>query len=386
MICQFRFLDQNWRTVVCKELVLMKIIFFFIRYIYCDEIDLENEYLLSVLYLAKKYDLPVLANKVACRILEILNEENFFDLIEPAAQFELKNVNDVIGKTIQFNTEWLIKCNKFTELHRSTLAMILDQPKLSVKESTLFEACVTWAKKECKRNDIEHPTSVQLRNALGNLIYKFRIASFSAKEFTDGPGKSKIYTDSEMLDCMFYISSKYVRSGIYQFSSLFEREIPQPIVIESPFSINIENGAYWDSSSYTSWTMKSDCVLKFNKTVSVVSFSFKSSYNNLQFTKLTITDQTNSNEFLMIENPCSKQENKCVVVFKMNVPVAFQAGKEYIISLFADSTNKFQYCSSFFSYPYYDMKPVHFSNGLKAEFLSERMPIQLCLLRLHISN
>ncbi|KAH7717872.1 BTB/POZ domain-containing protein 6-A [Aphelenchoides avenae] len=59
-----------------------------LRYIYTEKIDVELDYALPLLYLAKKYMLRKLSNEVVERISKLLNAQNVCDLLQSAGLAE----------------------------------------------------------------------------------------------------------------------------------------------------------------------------------------------------------------------------------------------------------------------------------------------------------
>lgn len=249
---------------------------------------------------------------VSNRIVQILNDENIFDLIEPAAKFELKDVNRRIGEAIQAST-YLIDCEDFTKVHISTVAMFLQQPKLAASEPQVFDACIRWATKECERNGIQNPTPKQLRNTLGDLIYMFRISSFSVEEFTNGPVKSGVYLDSEIVDIYAYISSEYIRqeTTIKNFESLAKREPFKIIKIKNPF---ISHGK---SFCHQVWPLKAFLAVSFDLNVYLTCIKFVSDLPKNQFFELMITKHGNEKPNLWIENPELEKKKKRILLLNL---------------------------------------------------------------------
>lgn len=58
------------------------------RYIYTDKLDMELDYALPVLYLAKKYMLPKLSNEVVKIISTLLTAKNVCQLLQSAGLAE----------------------------------------------------------------------------------------------------------------------------------------------------------------------------------------------------------------------------------------------------------------------------------------------------------
>ena len=74
--------------------------------------------------------------------------------------------------------------------------MILEQPMLDLIEVKMIEMCIRWAHAECIRNFIAIPKADNLRNVLGNLIYKFRYRSIDYNELMISLANMNIITEN----------------------------------------------------------------------------------------------------------------------------------------------------------------------------------------------
>lgn len=157
--------------------------------------------------------------------MEILQKDNFFFFLLSAWKFDIKQINDHLNAFIVNNTDWIIQEKTFLELNKDILEVILSQPKLLVSECKLFEACVLWAGEECKRKSIDNPNPQQLRSALGNLLYLFRIASFTGEEIGKTLTRLQIFSETELLDMYIFLNCHEIRAGstLKKFKSLDKR-------------------------------------------------------------------------------------------------------------------------------------------------------------------
>lgn len=335
------------------------------RFLYCDETVLNDEHLISILYSARKYNLPILAKAVANRILQILTDDNFFNLIDSTTRFELREVNQVIAKTIQFNTDWLIHRDEFPKIHRSTLTTILEQPRLSVSEAELFDACIIWAKMECEKNEILNPNPDQLRKTLGPLIYLFRISSFTLQELANGPGECEVFNQKEMLDLFFYVANKKIRpdSFVNNFSSLLKRDLIIRICINNPYSPKVFsvprclNSHYYnreDTRESSEWPLKCTLSFELDKEVYLVGVKLISSVLNPRFFDFAVTKNLNSKQ-LLVDQPKVKMEDSNGSIY-LKVPIILEAKKNYNISIKVENDQKE-------SYSVFDLKSKQFSSG-----------------------
>ena len=147
----------------------------FLRFLYCDEVELTTDNAFGVLYLAQKYIVPSLADKCWAFI-----DKNTCACLE----------SDNAVST--FNSEMLTSLAK-----RDTLQIN--------KELELFEAMKHWAQKRCKAEGLE-PSGKAIRRALGDVMNLFRWPAISQLDFAQHVVPTGILTGEESLDVYEYYS------------------------------------------------------------------------------------------------------------------------------------------------------------------------------------
>ena len=147
----------------------------FLRFLYCDEVDLTTDNAFGVLFLAQKYIVPSLADKCWAFI-----DKNTCACLE----------SDNAVST--FNSEMLTSLAK-----RDTLQIN--------KELELFEAMKHWAEKRCTAEGLE-PSGKAIRRALGDVMNLFRWPAISQLDFAQHVVPTSILTDKESLGVHEYYS------------------------------------------------------------------------------------------------------------------------------------------------------------------------------------
>ena len=80
----------------------------FFRFLYSDEVNLSGSNVMQVLYLAKKYLVPSLADKCTKYLQEHLVASNVFSVLPQAQKFEDKDLEERCWEVIETHTEnWL---------------------------------------------------------------------------------------------------------------------------------------------------------------------------------------------------------------------------------------------------------------------------------------
>ena len=88
---------------------------------------------------------------------------------------------------IRTQTREILSESTFEEVDYTTLVVILSQDEINADESTLFDAMVRWAGKECERRALD-PKS-QKRTVLKDALFLVRYLTFAPAEFAAGPAR-----------------------------------------------------------------------------------------------------------------------------------------------------------------------------------------------------
>ena len=153
------------------------------RFLYSDEVDLSGSNVMQVLYLAKKYLVPSLADKCASYLQGHLGASNVFSVLLQVQKFEDKDLEERCWEVTEEQTENALTSEEFVTLERSVVESVVKRERLNVKEVDLFKAVYRWATKEVERQGLT-PDGVVKRRILGEEIVKaIRFPVMSPKEF-----------------------------------------------------------------------------------------------------------------------------------------------------------------------------------------------------------
>ena len=184
------------------------------RYMYSDEVNLSGSNVMGVLYLAKKYMVPSLAEKCTGYLRDKIDPSNVFSILPAAQRYEEKSLVDRCWKLIDAQTELAVKSEEFETIERSLLEAVVSRDTLLIEEVELFKAVDLWATKQCQKQDLALGGE-QKRSILGEQIIKaIRFPVMKQNEFVDVVLETKILTPDEMLLFFkFYCSSLSYPTG-----------------------------------------------------------------------------------------------------------------------------------------------------------------------------
>ena len=156
---------------------------------------------MHVLYLAKKYMLPSLADKCGAYLQENLEASNVFSILPHAKKFEDQDLESRCWKVIEKHTEEAVTSDEFVTLERSLVECVVKKEVLNVKEAELFKAVDGWATQEIKRQGL-NPDGETKRKIIGEeLLNAIRFPLMSQKEFLSLV-PNNILTTKEIFDLM----------------------------------------------------------------------------------------------------------------------------------------------------------------------------------------
>ena len=177
------------------------------RFVYSDEVNLNTDNVMQVLYLAKKYMLPSLAVKCTEFLREKVDASNVFRVLPDVQRYEEKDLEDHCWEVIDKQANDAVKSDGFVTIEKPVLEELVERESLNVKEVELFKAVDCWASKECERQGLTAEGSVK-RRILGERIVKaIRFPVMEQKEFADVVLDRDILTKEESFDMVKYFNS-----------------------------------------------------------------------------------------------------------------------------------------------------------------------------------
>ncbi|CAH3110138.1 unnamed protein product [Pocillopora meandrina] len=179
----------------------------FFRFMYSDEANLSGSNIMGVLYLAKKYMVPSLAEKCSEYLLTNLDPSNVFSILPSAQKYEEKDLVERCWKVIDDQTEQAAKSDGFATIQRSLLEAILVKDTLAIEEIDLFKAVDLWATKECERQGLKADGDTKRRILGEKAVKAIRFPTMSLEDFVSVVLLSDILTKAEIVSLTRHISS-----------------------------------------------------------------------------------------------------------------------------------------------------------------------------------
>lgn len=176
------------------------------RFIYSDEVNLNADNVMQVLYLAKKYMLPSLVDQCTDFLGKNLDASSVFHVLPEAQTYEEKNLMDKCWEVIDEHGDEVMKSDAFTTIEKSLLEELVERESLNVTEVELFKAVDCWARRECEKKNLAVEGSVK-RKILGErVVANIRFPVMEQKEFAEVVLDCEILTPKEAYDIMKYFN------------------------------------------------------------------------------------------------------------------------------------------------------------------------------------
>ncbi|XP_038074219.1 BTB/POZ domain-containing protein 6-like [Patiria miniata] len=174
-----------------------------LKYLYCDEVDLTPDNVLTTLYAAKKYIVPHLAQACVSFLERSLSARNACVLLSQSHLFEEPDLMQRCWEVIDAQAEVALASDSFLEVDHKTLESILMRETLNVKEIVLFQAVSRWADAECNRKGL-HPNPENKRKVLSKALYLVRIPTMPVGEFANEAAQCGLLTLQETTDVFLH--------------------------------------------------------------------------------------------------------------------------------------------------------------------------------------
>ncbi|XP_061436296.1 BTB/POZ domain-containing protein 3-like [Lethenteron reissneri] len=168
-----------------------------LRYLYCDEMELDADTALATLYAAKKYLVPDLARACVAFLETELSAANACTLLSQGRLFGEPELTQHCWEVVDAQAELALRSEAFRELDEATLASVVARDTLNATEATVFEAALGWAEAECARRGLA-PTPAGRRRALGRTLHLLRVPAMGVEEFADVVAQSGLLTPTEV--------------------------------------------------------------------------------------------------------------------------------------------------------------------------------------------
>lgn len=174
-----------------------------LKYMYTDEVDLNGENVLPVLYTAKKYAVNNLVHKCLIFLSNGRTCDNICLIFEQAHLYDEKDLRNNSLIYILENAKEVFGSSSFLQLCPVCLQQIIAHDDLQADEKLVCSAVIKWAECQCKKQNIAN-TGENIRLVLGDNLFLVRFPLLGQSYFTNVSSEVDYLTDGEKVELFKY--------------------------------------------------------------------------------------------------------------------------------------------------------------------------------------
>ncbi|XP_052782021.1 BTB/POZ domain-containing protein 6-B-like [Mya arenaria] len=171
----------------------------FLKYLYTRSCDTNEKTVTSLLYCAKKYDVPSLQKICRDFLRKAITVLNVCTVLDESLLFQEDQLKDECINFISQNTIAVLKTRSFKNLSSNTVKLLLEDDILNCKEIHIYSALKAWGVCECKRKGKNIPTAENIRDEIGELVKLIRFPTMSVEDFSKFVANDFVLTPEEKL-------------------------------------------------------------------------------------------------------------------------------------------------------------------------------------------
>ena len=174
-----------------------------VRYMYTGQAELNENNVMQVLYVAKKYMVSSLSDECVRLLRKKLDPSNVFCVLSHAQKYDEKVLVDQCWEVIDRETEEAVKSEEFATIEKSLLEEIVKRDTLTIyREVELFKAVDLWAIKECERQGLSADSKVKRRILREKVVKQIRFPVMEKEEFASFVPNSGMLKSNEVSKLM----------------------------------------------------------------------------------------------------------------------------------------------------------------------------------------
>ena len=188
------------------------------RFIYYENGEVSTATVIGTLYAAEKYAVTDLVDLCRAFLESNISEGTVCDIMENARFF---NMTDLHAKCLKFIFQspcyaWnVFKSSGFIRCSRDGIELLIKDDELPLEEEIVYQSLIRWAEHICKKEKPGAPNPVQIRKALGSLIFHVRFPLMSLESFWKDAGENEILSAEEKSQISRMIAGNAVKDSVF---------------------------------------------------------------------------------------------------------------------------------------------------------------------------
>lgn len=154
-------------------------------YFYKRQVVISVGNALGLATVARHYELDDVVADCVAFMAKNVSLDNIIDWLKFALLADAKTLQQACDQFISANTASVLESEAFRQSNGILLQALLTAKTISCPESTVFDACIEWAKSQCRRDGIIAPDYRNLRDTLATNFGLIRIKEMSRQEIVE---------------------------------------------------------------------------------------------------------------------------------------------------------------------------------------------------------
>ncbi|XP_045172289.2 BTB/POZ domain-containing protein 6-like [Mercenaria mercenaria] len=184
-----------------------------LQYLYTEEVKVDLDNVLPLLYAAKKYCVQSLIDKCLNTLKRNMVPENVCTVMENAHIFGNNELKTRCFNLIIQETERVFQAEDLAELCNECFISIIKEDSIPVSEAIVFEAVLKFAKGKCERS-ISEATPDNMKAAVANVMPHVRFPLMDKEYFTNVVISTGLLTEPQELKlCRYFLNPRPENAG-----------------------------------------------------------------------------------------------------------------------------------------------------------------------------
>ena len=138
-----------------------------------------------------------------------LSVNNVIEFLEQSLLFHDDELRSKCLKLLARNANAVLTGPEIMAASTQSMETILEMDNIPVREIVLYETCLSWTKFQLQiQGSAGDPTDEQIREKLGDLLYKIRFPTMEVTEFAEISEGKNVLTAEEKASVYYFLATK----------------------------------------------------------------------------------------------------------------------------------------------------------------------------------
>ena len=205
---------------------------------YTDEVQLNDENVMQVMYAAKKYIVTNLSKKCSEFLQKTVSVDTAPQLLEQSILFDEKDLKAKVLTKIEEEAPTVLSSEEFTTLSKEALREVFQLNLQVSNEMEVFNASIKWAESRCQELK-QVMDGANFREVLGDNLFLIRFPTMTIDDINDTIIPTDILTDEEGRQILRYLTERSKAENLpFPIETRFDRT-PQALLMPALYEKQI---------------------------------------------------------------------------------------------------------------------------------------------------